>query len=197
MKGLHLKYIAFTVSALVLFQSCAAYRGNYSLGHAVENEKKVKVTFRYDEYLVYKGVYYGYDRTNDLDFWTRIDSEEGPTMRVESKASENGSFPDIFRNKGTYYGVTDVTDHTTWKRIEPTEIRVETNTQEQTYKKIVYQEGHYFGVPKNDFDTPLEIIYENEVEKVSYYDPILSVLGSILMAPILVLDFLIYPLGDD
>lgn len=189
--------IACIFAILLLFQSCAIYQGNYSLGHAVANEKKVKVKFRYEEYLLYKGYRYGYDKTDNHDFWTLLKPQEWSKKPHDSIEFSKSPFPDIYRKNGTYYGVTDVSDHNTWVQIAFNDIKVITKTDKQTYKKILYQEGHYFGIPKDDFDTDLVLIYEDEVEKVSYYDPALSVLGSILITPVVVALILFTPVEDD
>lgn len=194
---MNLKSIAFTLALLLVFQSCAIYQGDYSLDSAVANEKKVKIKFRYDDYLYYKGYSYGYDRTDDHDFWTLMEPEEWPKKSHDSTEFEKEPFPDIYRKNGAYFGVTDVSDHSTWVQIPNYDIKVASSTDKQTYKKILYQDGHYFGIPKDDYDTDLVLIYENEVEQVSYYNPALSILGSVLITPVVVALFLLTPVEDD
>jgi hypothetical protein len=186
----NLKWIAICLSALMLMQSCAVYQGNYSLDSVLENRKKVKVKLRYNEYILFSGYRYKYKRIDDYNTWNISQDKNLLAKDYELLASKKVRFADILHFEGSYYGLNDFSDPDTWEQLDQSAITEVPKTKRHYFKRIIHQQGKYYGVQNDNVDLVniemnLEPIYPEQVDKVSLYDPVLSVLGTIIAAPLI------------
>lgn len=194
----NIKWITICLAALMLMQSCAVYQGNYSLSSVLENRRKVKVKLRYNEYLLFSGYRYKYKRIHDYDTWSISQDKNLLAKDYELLESKNVRFADILHFEGIYYGLNDFSDPDTWERLDQSAITEVTKTKRHYFKRIIHQQGKYYGVQNDNVDEDniemnLEPIYPNQVYKVSLYDPVLSVLGTIIVAPLIMTLILLTP----
>ena len=188
--------IAIFLSLLTLLQSCAAYHGNYSLKTAVDNGNKVRVKFQNNEFLLYNGNRYKYNRINDNHAWNIIIYDKNSlTGLSEIQDSTSNALNKIIQIDDNYFGFNDFENRSSWVKIAPSEIIEVSKTKKQNFKKLVYQEGNYWGV--DAIDTNLVPIYENQVKKVSEYDPVMSVLGTIVVTPLLIAVVILGAVAED
>jgi hypothetical protein len=204
MKTINLKFIAYALAALMLMQSCTVYQGNYSLKTAIKSEKKAKVRIKYNEFLLYGGNRFKYNRFNKYDAWTLIQPYESLPESSDSLIPVAGRFSDIILFEGKYFGVHDFSDRKNWIWINPLEVKEVPTTKKRYFNSIMYQEGKYWGVPNKEQDpfavydevTKMNLvpIDKNQVNKVSLQDPVLSVLATILAVPLAIGLILIFPI---
>ena len=195
----HLKsLIAIALSSLTLLHSCAVYQGNYSLQKAVDNGKKVKVKTQYNKIILYEGERYYYNRKDNHHAWSvglTTHSKFQPFLPSQEESSILA--PTIILSEGIFYGVKDYEDRDSWIPIDRNDIVEISKTERNQYQKLVFQEDQYWGVSNEDNSMRLVPIHENQVKKVSQYDPFLSVMGSILVTPLVVVAVLLTPVEDD
>lgn len=188
--------IAILLVFLTFLNSCAVYQGNYSLNTAVDNGNKVKVKTQYNKFLVYNGNRYEYKIINGNNTWEITKKNEALNFE-DNLPLINGRFPYIISSEGNYYGINDFNESDSWVKIDTSEIIEITKTKKQVFTKIVYQEDNYWGVVDEIEDMDLVPIYEDQTIKVSEYDPVLSVLGTILVTPVVIGILLLTPVEDD
>jgi len=186
------KVIALLLSLLMLLQSCAVYGGDHSLKKAVDEGKKVKVKTQYTAFLLYKGQRYAYQRINDQHAWTITADEHSSKIPDSTNIIHN-----IILLDGQYYGFNDFELRSSWVPIQPSEVVEISKTKREHFKKIVYQYNHYWGVLDDEEHMNLVPIYDNQVNKISFYDPAMSVLASIIVTPLVIGIMLLTPVEDD
>ncbi len=141
---------------------------------------------KYYQNLLYDGHRYDYQGYNDYDLWilyTEIDPSK--PVKLSEDESFNGFINIVFVN-GIYYGVNDFENKDNWTIIDEKDIVEVAKTQRQHFEKIVFQQDAYFGVPDSEGYDDLIRIDQNKIVKLSKYDPAVSVLASILSAPLVV-----------
>ena len=183
--------IAIFLSILTFLQSCAAYEGNYTLKTAVDNGKKVRVKTQYNEFLLYNGSRFKYNRINDNDAWNIIRNEDSITKLSVMSDSTSDILHKIILIDGNYFGFNDFENRNSWVKINHSAIIEVSKTKKEYFKRLLYQQGNYWGVDDyvvtdDKADMNLIPIYENQVKKVSQYDPVMSVLGSIIVTPLVI-----------
>jgi hypothetical protein len=183
---LNCRIIAFFFSALILVQSCAVYEGNYSLRSSVDHAEKVKLKFKNNEHLLFNGNRYNYTSNKDYEIWAIYHEMDSTTRHIISKDIQFEGYQNIVLDNANYYGVNDFSNRTNWTKIDHNDIVEVSKTRKQTFKKIIYQEGNYFGVPDSEDYLNLVHINENHVVKTSKYDPVFSVMASIVITPVVV-----------
>lgn len=195
MKNL-LPKIALFLSMLTLFHSCAVYHGDYSLKSAFESAKKVKVKSTYNKFLLYDGNRYEYGRINDHHAWTLSKTKDPSKKSSEMLGSTSNALPHIVLYEDAYFGYGNFEDRGSWIKLNNIEIVEISKTKREEFKKLVYQKGNYWGVTDENDNVNLALINEDQVKKVSQHDPVLSVLASILITPVVVVLILYLPDDD-
>lgn len=175
--------IASFLSIIILFQSCAAYSGKYSLDTAVSKGKKVRVKCQYNESLLYTNKEYIYNRINDYDAWEIVSNKFSTTGLSEIQDSTSINLSKIILFNGNYFGFNDFDNQNSWVKINSSEILEISTIKKREFKKLVYQEGNYWGITENNGEINLVLLDVNKVKNISQYDPALSALASIIAAP--------------
>ena len=180
--------VAIFLSILTLFHSCAAYQGDYSLKGAAEKGKRVKLKIKYNESLLYHGNRYEYNRIDDHHAWTISWDTDSSVKLSEIQDSTSSVLPKIILMRSSYFGFKDYEDRNSWVKINPSEIEEFPLTENLHFKKIIQQEGNYWGIVSDDYPdlsmTNLVPIHENQVDKVLVENPTMTVVGTILMVPV-------------
>ena len=186
---------ALCLSMLILLNSCRVYTGSYRVDDPVLKDKEVKVKFRSYDYLEYNNNQYVTIKNRDFETWTLIKTDSSKTSDVNPR-----TFGTIVFMDSVYYGTDHLSDRNAWMEIKPAEIVEIPNTKSRYFKRIITENGKFYGVNDTlDLDqmVPLK---EDQVIKISKLSTALTITVSLIAVPVvstLLIAYLITELNDD